>query len=268
MLGSRDGTFKLAIACDAIGFEYAKQVFDRLSPGQWHAMDAALRERASEAASAPVARVLLEVYTVLLGETMTYDHSRGNDEDPFHFLQKIAEEELTSLLRNESPSRIAFISLYWNPDEMNRVFNALPAAVRRQVVLQISRLQRLPEDAIQQVAQCFAATLQQKRKDARPPTHVTAAAPSPIPVLSPNSTPARTEPVAAREIPVRSGDVAEAIRRIVAGIDVTADRRLREYIRQASPALSKKLQNLPSLETTSLIKRHTPERANPKDTTD
>src|SRR4051812_23507090 len=76
MIATRDGMKKIAVFCDSIGMEYARQLFDRITSTQWRMIQDIVRSLSNEpetqsAAEMSRAQILLEVYTEFLIETMS-----------------------------------------------------------------------------------------------------------------------------------------------------------------------------------------------------
>ncbi len=158
LMSTREGMRKLAVACEAIGFEYTKQLFDTVSPAKWRAMGEYLRQNLSEITRAPLGKILLEIYTEMLAESMGWDPSQ-NSNGPFDFLHKITEPEMAKLLVSQEPSHIAFIAAYWEPEEMSQILSVLNDARRKETILHIARLNGLPREVVQQAAIRFAERL-------------------------------------------------------------------------------------------------------------
>jgi flagellar motor switch protein FliG len=162
LLATREGMRKLAVASEAIGFEYTKQLFDTVSPDKWRAMGEYLRSNLAEVASAPVGEILMEIYTDMLAESMGWDPSKGS-EGPFDFLHKLNGAELNKMFADEEPTHIAFIAAFWAPEEMAQILNVLPDRKRKETVLNIARLRNLPKEVVEQAAIRFADRLKAVR---------------------------------------------------------------------------------------------------------
>jgi flagellar motor switch protein FliG len=162
LLSTREGMRKLAVACEAIGFEYTRQLFDTVSPGKWRAMGEYLRNNLAEISRTPEGPILLEIYTDMLAESMGWDPSQNVD-GPFDFLHKISEPELIRLFSNEDPAHIAFIAAYWEAEEVTQILSVLPDHRRKETILQIARLKALPREIVQQAALQFASRLKVMR---------------------------------------------------------------------------------------------------------
>ena len=156
-----DGMKKMVVLFDSIGFEYSRQLFDRITSSQWRTIKELNNERSGSSNRASTAKILLEIYTDFLIESMSADSSDFG-EDPFFFLKELSNYELSSILGKEDPIQIAFISLRWSPEEMSNLLACLKPPIRRQVVLQILRLERIPEDALEKAAARFAAQIKQR----------------------------------------------------------------------------------------------------------
>jgi flagellar motor switch protein FliG len=162
LISTREGMRKLAVACEAIGFEYTKQLFDTVSPAKWRTMGEYLRSNLTELSKAPVGPILLEIYTDMLAESMGWDPNQNAD-GPFDFMHKLNDVELSKMLAKEEPTHIAFIAAFWEAEEMAAVLSVLPDAKRKDTILQIARLRALPREVVQQAAVRFAERLKAMR---------------------------------------------------------------------------------------------------------
>lgn len=158
LLVTREGMRKLAVTCEAIGFEYAKRLFDSIGPAKWRALSEYLRENLAEITNANSGQILLETYTDILCEAMGSDPSQNVD-DPFDFLRKLSDSELLRLLAAEQPANVAMIAAFWEAEEMSKILSLLNEQARNQVVVQIARLQGLPKEVVRQAAISVAEQL-------------------------------------------------------------------------------------------------------------
>lgn len=162
LLSTREGMRKLAIACEAIGFEYTRQLFDTVSPGKWRSLGEYLRENLAELSKTPAGPVLLEIYTDMLAESMGGDPNQSAD-GPFDFIHKLSESELLKLFENEEATQIALLAAFWEPEELTHILSILTETKRKQTVLQIARLHGLPKEVVQQAALRFSDRLKMIR---------------------------------------------------------------------------------------------------------
>jgi hypothetical protein len=158
LLCSRTGRASFARACDAIGASYARVIFDGLSPAHWAEIEREQQQQQGGERGADEARSLLETYTALAAESLGWEG--GRRADPFGFIHKISVNDLPRLLADEDPAHLALVAAYWAQEDMSVLLAALPPATRKQAVLHIGRLERLPREAVERAAERFARSLE------------------------------------------------------------------------------------------------------------
>lgn len=218
LITTRDGMRKMVVLFDSIGIEYSKQLFDRISPAQWQSIRALRQELSAKSTQESDAKILLEIYTDFLIESMSADTPDYCD-DPFSFLKELNNYELSSILGREDPTQIAFISLHWNPEEMSNLLACLKPPVRRAVVLQILRLERVPEEALEKAAARFAALIKQRFQGL----------------------------FDVAEFEFDSSEDSESIQTIVADIDLEAEQKMLDYINSKSTSIKLQMKDLKDL---------------------
>ena len=159
---SGEGLYKFSVVCDIIGIDYCRHIFDRIPLGQWQAVEDVIKNTMGNLDSDKQSQILSDVYKTLLAESMDWEDGKLKH-DIFEFLRGLDTHEVSSLLQGEDPTHIAFISLYWNLDEFMEFLNSLDSQQRKLTILQMSRLDRLPETALLAAAERFAESLLQKR---------------------------------------------------------------------------------------------------------
>jgi flagellar motor switch protein FliG len=155
LFANEEGVHKLAVACEAIGFEYCKQLFDNISPSKWRKVGEYLKANMAKVAEANVEQTLQEFYTDMLAESLGWD-PQNNGEGPFDFLQKLSSDDLKKLFRDEEPNNIALIAGFWEPADMTQILDVLPEETKKLVVLNMSRLNNLPKDVVESAGLRFA----------------------------------------------------------------------------------------------------------------
>jgi len=226
LMATRDGMRKMAVLFDSIGIEYSRQLFDRITSPQWKMITELNRDRSdrlnhlssqiSSQISSQVssAKILLEIYTDFLIESMSAD-SPDYNEDPFSFLKDLNNYELSSILGKEDPTQIAFISIHWNPEEMSNLLACLKPPMRRQVVLQILRLERVPEEALEKAAVRFALQIKRRFQGLFDET----------------------------ELEFESFESSESIQSIMADIDMETEQQMLDYLKSNSTSIKLQLKD-------------------------
>ncbi|MFZ9595113.1 MAG: hypothetical protein ACO3A2_03455 [Bdellovibrionia bacterium] len=225
MISQPESARKLLVFFNQIGVDYSKQLFDRIPAHQWKYLLEINKEVISESNHASDAKSMLEVYITFLSESLTHGDST-EPEDPFVFLKELTSEELNGILGKEDPAQIAFISLYWSTEEMSKLLSCFSADLRRQVILHISRLERIPEKALEQAAWRFAKKIKQRFHG----------------LFDQES----LELLEDQESFASDGGSEESIEKIIAGIDLETEARILNYIKNRSSSI--KLEILTSSE--------------------
>lgn len=215
IITTRDGMKKMMVLFDSIGIEYSRQLFDRITPAQWRMINDLSKERSTHSNQVSSAKILLEIYTDFLIESMSSDSS-DFIEDPFSFLKELGSYELSSILGKEDPTQIAFISLHWNPEEMSNLLACLKPSVKREVVLQILRLDRIPAEALDRAAARFAAQIKQRFQGVFDDS----------------------------EFEIKSFEECESIQNIMADIDLETEQRMLDYIKSKSTSIKLQFKDL------------------------
>ena len=197
LAGSESGLYRFAVLVELIGFEYAKTVFDGIPTAKWERIHQLFFEHLQELRSHPPSDILAQLHAEFVGATLSWDPQRQS-EGAFDFLKPLNQKMIHLLLRSEKATSIALISLEWGEEDVAHALNALPQPLRRDSVLAISRLRRIPEEILVAQGQAFASHLRLKLKMVKglsaPPASVSVAsvsvasapAPStPVPIVQP-----------------------------------------------------------------------------------
>lgn len=155
LFADETGLQKLAITCETVGFEYCKQLFENISPAKWRKVGDYIKANIATLAKTAPETMLQDVYADMLAETLGWDPHQ-NTKGPFDFLHKLSQPELQKLFNGEEPNNIALIAAFWEPTEMTQILDVLPEDPKKAVILQMSRLQTLPREIIEQAGFKFA----------------------------------------------------------------------------------------------------------------
>lgn len=160
MTADTEGLKRLAVAFGAIGYEYSRQLFPWITDLQWFMMENHASQAMQPGSASAIGQSVLAVFTDLLAESM--DEGTEGPRDPFAFLNDLEAGRLAEAVNGESPSSLALIATHWSPSDMSRVLRVLPEPARIQTILQIARLQRLPDAEARKAAARFAENLRTK----------------------------------------------------------------------------------------------------------
>ena len=161
LIKTSDGLLKISVACNVIGMDYCRQIFDFISRDQWSQIDEIIKNRVSSIDGQQKEQTLLEIYRILLSESMDWEESAPK-RDIFAFLRALSLSEQVKLMNGEDATHIAFISLYWGLDEFMVFLEGLQPQLRKLTILQMSRLDRIPEDSAARASEKFAEVLLSK----------------------------------------------------------------------------------------------------------
>lgn len=231
LLAVPEGERKIAIAFHAIGFEYARQMFDGIRENVWENLERKISTDASLTSKrAQTADVLLELFRLIQAEVLESEVDRTNfhhshlhgerDEDNIFSFLNDKNCDAIHLLANEDPTEIALISVIWTPNEMMQLIDrCLSTERRRRVILQLSRLDRLPETVLRESAQHFAIKLRQRL----------------IPTVTPKAPPEVDAPLAIEPLINARNPEIDAL---IASVDLEFENAIQNYLKSSSPEIS------------------------------
>jgi flagellar motor switch protein FliG len=229
MIRFQAGLKQVALTFDTIGFEYANQIFESLHKEQWDYLETVFYTCPETYTQEQIERTLQEVYQQLLSEVMTRQKmsESNSDADPFLFLRSISDETLKNLISQFHSVKVALISAYWHEHEMARILKLLESEKRREVILQINRLQKLPEEFGLQAATSFAKELEH--------TLYPQAEVLPPPFKSKE---------ASSSVKPSQAEINAAIQRITARASQKEELELLKFIQQESPELKRQFEKM------------------------
>lgn len=163
-LNSVGGKRSVAAFCQALGQEYSRRIFEGLSSEEWAELSFEMRQMDG----ARQAELLRDLHRAVVWEKLGWDE-KSLAADPFEFLEAFEGEHLERVLQGVLPRTIALISAFWSPARMTRLLDALPERARKQAVLEIALLEKLPPDALRSAALAFAVELKAKANGPVPP---------------------------------------------------------------------------------------------------
>lgn len=232
LAGSETGLVRFAILVELIGFDYAKTVFDGIPQAKWERIHQLFFDRLQELRAHPPSDILSQLHLEFVGATLSWDPERQS-QGAFDFLKPLELKLIHLLLRSEQATSVALLSLEWGEEDVARILGALPQPLRRDSVLAISRLRRMPEEILVAQGRSFATHLRQKlrmatqaSKPVPPPfKHPVSSQPSPwsrastvAPVVDKKPVPAQVAeiPLSRAVVAVDDSKVRRSIERITA----------------------------------------------------
>jgi len=159
LLGTTEGIFQLACATEAIGVAYAHHLFEGLTTTQWATIQKLAIHQLPDVPNESKKQAMQE-FSENIRKEAVFCSAPHHDEDPFEFLKGLSQDLLAEALKGQEPSKIAIIADYWSADEMNSILLAVAPPQRREVVLYLSRLGRIPKAVLHALAKDFAESLQ------------------------------------------------------------------------------------------------------------
>ncbi|MBC7692653.1 MAG: hypothetical protein H7222_12905 [Methylotenera sp.] len=163
-LATRDGLLELALALDSVGFAYCRQGFDWINAAEWERMEYALQISLGLRRPITGVQALADLCRDITSETIDWN-ADSSEVGPFDFLNTLDPREMRALFTDQPTAEIAMISVYRDAEAMGAIFDQLEPARRREVILQISRAEKLPREAVRNVAHSFAEKLRRRHAD-------------------------------------------------------------------------------------------------------
>ncbi len=151
LISSRQGIIKFAIVCDTLGFNYSKQIFEKISQSNWDEMEDLVNTSSFKFLKSSTPTILNEVYLECIDASMDENFLESYT-DPFHFLKTMNKTELQTLFKQEEPAVLSLISLFKSPEEMTELFKAIPIQTRSIVLLQMNQIKMMPRHTAQELA--------------------------------------------------------------------------------------------------------------------
>lgn len=161
LAGSEAGLARFAILVELIGFDYAKTVFDGIPQAKWERIHQLFFDRLQELRAHPPSDILSQLHLEFVGVTLSWDPERQS-QGAFDFLKSLDLKIIHVLLRSEQATSVALLSLEWGEEDVARILGSLPQPLRRDSVLAISRLRRMPEEILVAQGRSFASHLRKK----------------------------------------------------------------------------------------------------------
>lgn len=147
----------------SLGWAIARRLFGFLSPQTWGKIGSVLRQRGEVLETEAINKSLKEFHKELIAKVIEKSLG-GDDANPFSFLFQMEEKETKKLLKDESATQIAVVCLHASADQVRAILSFLPFEVQNQVIVEISRLQTLPQSAIRTAAKSLRMKLEMLRK--------------------------------------------------------------------------------------------------------
>jgi hypothetical protein len=254
MLQGTAGEWEFGKYCAAIGIVYARHVFDGLSPRQWDRVEEAARASVKDLNEGECLLLLRELHSRFAGESTGWDSDDASLSDPFEFLRGLEATEIAELLSSEHAAKVALIGAYWPLENLLSLVSSTAAAFRKQIVLNHSRLERLPELALRREATRFAQSLRsgvERRK--RATTKQVAAAVEQLARAAGekkeqmerelSAVKASLEQVKAKEAEQKEARRRECLR-VLSEIDFEREKEILSYLKTAQPELARRLSRL------------------------
>ena len=151
ILRAPQGYQKLKRLCCCLGPEYSRQVLDFVPQQQWETI---IRTKATIEKD----YALKSIYDELKSERSA-PAPLSSEADLFQFAKNLDNSAFVRCFENALPHQIALIATFWSPTEMRQILSRLPSDQAKQVILHISRIERVPFEEVQALASAFAQEL-------------------------------------------------------------------------------------------------------------
>lgn len=133
-----------------VGWDAAKALFSEVPALAWAKVGNAIKDRPQEVTVNTAKRAIHEAYKAILAAYV--EHEMSSDENnPFSFILKMRQEERQQILDGESASRIAIFCLHAPAELTAEIIGELPPEVRVQVLGELSKIEKLPYEQVQDV---------------------------------------------------------------------------------------------------------------------
>ncbi len=132
--------------CEHLGWSVSSKLFNQVTHSNWGTLGAKLRTRKGNPGGLELLESLSRSYRMVMGKILELG-GEHDDENPFSFLLKISEGERNDLLASESASNLAMIGLFLK-DQMADVMKGLAQENREKILVEMTRLEKLPAEAI------------------------------------------------------------------------------------------------------------------------
>ncbi|WP_374000538.1 FliG C-terminal domain-containing protein [Bdellovibrio bacteriovorus] len=158
---------KAAVLMEFLGWDVSKRVFTDVPAMAWARLGKAVKERTAPTTKVETETSIRDVYKAILAAYV--EHEMSTDEsNPFSFVLKMREDERQQILDKESPANIAVLCLHSPPEVTAGIVATLDAEKRVRVLAEISRVEKLPHNVVQNVIGSFNQKLTELRMRPEP----------------------------------------------------------------------------------------------------
>jgi flagellar motor switch protein FliG len=134
-----------------LSWDVSRRIFDGISPRTWARLGLKVKERDNQPTTQDYRDSMSRVYRSILSRFLEAGAEK-DDANPFGFLFRLSHHEKKQLLSQEPASSFAMISLFAEGEDLSSVMEVVPAQVQNEMLMEIARLETLPESTLMSVA--------------------------------------------------------------------------------------------------------------------
>lgn len=134
-----------------LSWDTSRRIFDGISPRTWARLGLKVKERDTQPSLQDYRDSMSRVYRAILSRFLEAGAEK-DDANPFAFLFRLSHHEKKQLLSQEPASSFAMISLFAEGEDLSSVMEVVPVAIQNDMILEIARLETLPESTLMSVA--------------------------------------------------------------------------------------------------------------------
>ncbi|RYZ73406.1 MAG: hypothetical protein EOP05_10085 [Proteobacteria bacterium] len=134
-----------------LSWDTSRRIFDGISPRTWARLGLKVKERDSQPSTQDYRDSMSRVYRAILSRFLEAGAEK-DDANPFGFLFRLSYHEKKQLLAQEPASSFAMISLFAEGEDLSSVMEVVPTQIQNDMLLEIARLETLPESTLVSVA--------------------------------------------------------------------------------------------------------------------
>jgi flagellar motor switch protein FliG len=134
-----------------LSWDVSRRIFTGVSPRVWGKLGLRVRARTTKPTALDYKESLQRIYRSILARFLEAGAEK-DDDNPFAFVYRLSTHERKQLLGGETAGTFAMISLYADTDELQSLMEVAPPAMQEKLVIEIAKLQSLPEATLTRLA--------------------------------------------------------------------------------------------------------------------
>lgn len=151
------------LTCEALGWEMSKKLFHDLHHRVWARLGMMMTERQNEPSAQDSLAAVTNCHRAVVARYL--DLVDGDESNPFNFLFRLTEKDRDRLLKQESPTALSLICVHASQAQMTQILNSLADDRRQAVLLQLTRLKEIPNEAIRETVESLRTRLTAQKEN-------------------------------------------------------------------------------------------------------